>query len=468
MAPMPAPDRHPDPRLEAHIRARVPDYLQELAALCRLPSISAEGRALRETAEALAALMERWGIPATIVETADAPAVYADLPGRSPVTLLAYNHYDVQPPDPLDEWTSPPFEPVIRDGRMVARGVADDKGDLLVRLAAIEALLAVRGELPMRVKILVEGQEEIDGPAIQDWIREHPDRLACDLAFVEAADLGPDGRPGLVLGTRGMLYVELEASGPSVDLHSSMAAATVNPAWRLVRALACLVDEPTGRVRIPGFHDGIVPLTDLDRAFIADLPDPTERWPVELGIAAPADKAERDRVIGEMVGAPTATICGLSAGYAGPGMKTVLPAKARAKIDFRLVPGQHPADILAKLRAHLDAEGFGDIRIVVHTQDGYPARTPSDDPWVQRVAAITGEWYGARPAIWPNSAGGIVMAPFIEALGAPTMFGGIRPLGGRYHAPDEFIEVESFAPAVRFFAHLLERLGEASDGDSSA
>ena len=459
MSAMPAPDRHPDPRLEAHITTRVPDHLAELAALCRLPSISAQRQALPETAAAVADLMRRWGIPAEIVETSDAPGVFADIPGRSPVPLLAYNPYDVQPPDPLEEWTSPPFEPVIRDGRMFARGVADDKGDLLARLAAIEALLAVRGELPIRVKILVEGQEEIDGPAIQDWIREHPDKLACDLAFVEAADLGADGRPGLILGTRGMLYVELEVSGPSVDVHSSLAAATVNPAWRLMRVLESLVDAD-GRVRIPGFHDAVRPLTRLDRELIADLPDPTARWPQEFGIAAPADKADRDRLIGELVGAPTATICGLSAGYAGPGMKTVLPAKARAKIDFRLVPDQHPADILAKLRAHLVAEGFGDVQVIVHTQDGYPARTPSDDPWVRRVAAITGAWYGARPAIWPNSAGGIVMAPFIEALGAPTMFGGIRPLGGRYHAPDESIEVDAFAPAVRFFAHLLERLGE--------
>ena len=463
MTVMSIPQHHPDPLLDTHIAQRTPAYLEALATLCRLPSISAEGRALRETADAVADLMRRWGIPAEIVETSDAPGVFADVPGRSPVTLLAYNHYDVQPPDPLDEWTSPPFEPIVRDGRMLARGVADDKGDLLVRLAAIEALLAVRGELPMRVKILVEGQEEIDGPAIQDWIREHPDKLACDLAFVEAADLGADGRPGLILGTRGMLYVELEATGPSVDVHSSMAAATVNPAWVLVRALACLVDAATGRVRIPGFYDGIVPLTDLDRAFITDLPDPSTRWPDELGIPAPADKADLDRVVGEMVGAPTATICGLSAGYAGPGMKTVLPAKARAKIDFRLVPGQHPADILAKLRAHLDTEGFADVRVIVHTQDGYPARTPSDDLWVQRVAAITGAWYGARPAIWPDSAGGIVMAPFIEALGAPTMFAGIRPLGGRYHAPDEFIEVDTFAPAVAFFAHLLERLAEGPE-----
>lgn len=449
-----------DPAIAARIDARTGEHLAELAALCRLPSISAEGRALRETADAVADLMRRWGIPGEVVETGDAPAVLARMRGRSAVTLLAYNHYDVQPPDPLDEWTSPPFEPVIRDGRMVARGVADDKGDLLARLAAIEAILHVRGELPIGVIVLVEGQEEIDGPAIQDWIRANPELLACDLAFVEASDLGAEGRPGLTLGTRGMLYVELEVHGPPVDLHSSLAAATTNPAWTLVRALDSIVDRATGAIRIAGFHDRVRPLTDRDRALIADLPDPTARWATELGIAPPADPVARQALLEALVGAPTATICGLTSGYAGPGLKTVLPAVARAKLDFRLVPDQSPPEILALLRAHLDREGFADVRIVVHTQDGIPARTPSDDPWVERVAALTGAWYGARPAIWPNSPGGIVMAPFIEGLGVPTMFGGIRPAGGRYHAPDEFIEVDAFAPAARFFAWLLERLGD--------
>ncbi len=449
-----------DPRIAARIAERSTDHIAELAALCRLPSISAEGRALRETAEAVADLMRRWGIPGTIVETEDAPAVLARMAGRSPVVLLAYNHYDVQPPDPLEEWTSPPFEPTLRDGRLYARGVADDKGDLLARLAAIEAILHVRGELPIGVVLLVEGQEEIDGPAIQRWIRANPELLACDLAFVEAADLDAGGRPGLILGTRGMCYVELEAHGPPSDLHSSLAAAVENPAWTLVRALATIVDPESGTIRIPGFHDRVRPLTERDRALIADLPDPTVSWQQELGIVPPADPAARRRLLEEIVGAPTATICGISGGYAGPGLKTVIPAVARAKIDFRLVPDQDPAEIVALLRAHLDAEGFPEVRIIVHTQDGLPARTPSDDPWVERVAALTEAWYGASPAIWPNSPGGIVMEPFIRGLGVPTMFGGVRPAGGRYHAPDEFLVVDSFAPAARFFAWLLERLGD--------
>lgn len=452
-----------DARLEAHIDANRERYLDAIAELCRFPSVSAQNRALPETAAAVADLMHRWGLPAEIVETDDAPAVFAEIPGRSATTLLAYNHYDVQPPDPLDEWLSPPFEPTIRDGRMHARGVADDKGDLVSRLAAVEAILAVHGELPITVKFLFEGQEEIDGIAIQDYVRRNREKLACDLAFVEGAEVDPTGRPILVLGTKGMLYVELEARGPSIDVHSSLAAAVPNPAWRLVRALSAIVD-PAGQILIPGFRDDIRPLTPRERELIADLPDPSAGWPKQFGLdSLPGDSGGMtlmERVLGE----PTATICGLWSGYSGPGLKTILPAVARAKLDFRLVPDQQPADILARLRAHLDARGFEDIAITVHTQDGLPSRTSADDPWVQRVAEITEEWYGVRPALQPNSAGGVVMEPFVKALGAPTLFGGVRPTGGRYHAPNEFIDLEAFTQSVRSFAYLLERLGDPSGG----
>jgi acetylornithine deacetylase/succinyl-diaminopimelate desuccinylase-like protein len=447
-----------EPALEAYIEANRERYLAAVADLCRLPSISAQNTALPETAQAVADLMHRWGLPAEVVQTDDAPAVYAEIPGRSPRTILLYNHYDVQPPDPLDEWLSPPFEPTIRDGRLHARGVADDKGDLVSRLAAVEALLKVRGELPIGVKFLFEGQEEIDGVAIQDYIRRNPEQLACDVAFVEASELDPSGRPMLVLGTKGMLYVELEARGPAIDVHSSLAAAVPNPAWQLVWALSAIVDADGG-ILIPGFFDDIRPLTATERANIAALPDPTTSWRESFELTSFPGGLEGSALLERVLGEPTATICGLWSGYSGAGLKTILPAVARAKLDFRLVPNQRPADILAKLRAHLDAQGFADIRITVHTQDGIPARTPSDDPWVQRVAAISSDWYGKPTGVQPNSAGGVVMEPFITALGAPTMFGGVRPPGGRYHAPNEYIEVDEFTPAVQFFAYLLDRLG---------
>ncbi len=459
---MTADERSPRPRLEPALERYIEEhrgrYLAAVADLCRLPSISAQNTALPETARAVMDLMHRWGLPAEIVETDDAPAVYAEIKGRSPRTILLYNHYDVQPPDPLDEWLSPPFEPTIRDGRLHARGVADDKGDLVSRLAAVEALLAIRGELPIGVKFLFEGQEEIDGPAIQDWIRRNPERLACDLAFVEASELDPSGRPMLVLGTKGMLYVELEARGPSIDVHSSLAAAVPNPAWKLVRALSAIMDSD-GQILIPGFFDDIRPLTATERANIAALPDPTQSWREQFELTSFPGGLDGTALLEKVLSEPTATICGLWSGYSGPGLKTILPAVARAKVDFRLVPNQHPSDILKKLRAHLDAQGFADVVITVHTQDGIPARTPSDDPWVQRVAAISSEWYGKPAGVQPNSAGGVVMEPFITALGAPTMFGGVRPPGGRYHAPNEYIEVDEFTPAVLFFAYLLDRLG---------
>ena len=455
-----------EPRLEEHIEANRQRYLDAIAELCRLPSVSAQNRSLPETAAAVADLMRRWGLPAEIVQTDDAPAVFAEIRGRSAITLLAYNHYDVQPPDPLDEWLSPPFEPTIRDGRMHARGVADDKGDLVSRLAAVEAILAVRGELPITVKFLFEGQEEIDGVAIQDYIRRNPTKLACDLAFVEGAEVDPTGRPILVLGTKGMLYVELEARGPAIDVHSSLAAAVPNPAWKLVRALSAIVD-PGGRILIPGFYDNIRPFSPRERELIADLPDPSVNWPEQFGLTSFPDGLSGAALMERVLGEPTATICGLWSGYSGAGLKTILPAVARAKLDFRLVPDQQPADILAKLRAHLDAQGFADIEIRVHTQDGLPSRTPADDPWVQRVAAITHEWYGKRPAIQPNSAGGVVMEPFVEALGAPTLFGGVRPTGGHYHAPNEFIVLDAFTESVRSFAYLLGRLGESERAPAS-
>jgi acetylornithine deacetylase/succinyl-diaminopimelate desuccinylase-like protein len=258
-----------------------------------------------------------------------------------------------------------------------------------------------------------------------------------------------------------MLYVELEAHGPAIDVHSSLAAAVPNPAWKLVRALSAIVD-PAGRILIPGFFDNIRPLTARERELIADLPDPTVGWPEQFGLAPFPEGTGGATLLERVIGEPTATICGIWSGYQGAGLKTILPAVARAKVDFRLVPDQQPANILAKLRAHLDAQGFADVAIRVHTQDGIPSRTSADDPWVQRVAAITEEWYGQRPALQPNSAGGVVMEPFVSALGAPTLFGGVRPTGGRYHAPNEYIELEAFTQSVRGFVYLLDRLGDSA------
>src|SRR4051812_28643786 len=245
-----------------------------------MPSISAENRSLPATADVVPEVMARLGVDARVMPTSDAPAVVARLNGVGRTRLLLYNHYDVQPVDPLDEWRSPPFEPTERDGRLIARGVADDKGDLLVRLAAVEALRAATGGLPLPITFLTEGQEEIDGPAIVGFIEDHADLLACDVAFGEAGNLGPDGRPEIILGVKGILYVELEARGPEygpvVDAHSSAAPVIENPAWVVVRALATLRDAATGRITIDGFYDAVQPWSDRDREALAPLAETAE------------------------------------------------------------------------------------------------------------------------------------------------------------------------------------------------
>ncbi len=457
-----------DLAIELHVRANVGRYVEALRELCRWPGISAENRQLPETAAAVREVMAGMGIAAAILPTVEgaAPAVVARLQGEGVRRLLLYNHYDVQPVDPLSEWHTPPFEPTERDGRLFARGVADDKGDLLVRLAAVEALRAVTGGLPLPITFLVEGQEEIDGPAIGEFMYANRELLACDLAFGEAGNLGADGRPELILGVKGILYVELEASGPTygpiVDAHSSTAPVIENPAWVLVRALASLRDPTTGRVLIDGFYDAVQPWTARDREALVPLATTAEEGLRRAyGVSEFIDGVHGAELARRYYEDPTCTIAGIHSGYGGPGLKTIVPATALAKLDFRLVPDQRPQRILELLRAHLDRHGFEGIIVRPITTTVAPIRTALDDPLVVRVAEITRAWYGVEPVLVPINPGTQIFEPFTGALGAPAMFGGVRPAGGNAHAPNEFIELESLVPSICFTAHLFRELGRA-------
>lgn len=337
--------------------------LSLLEQLCRQPSISAEGLGLEEMAELVAEVMREYGLAAELLPTdGGPPLVYGEIPGRSPHTLLFYNHYDVQPADPLDEWTSPPFEPARRDGKLFARGASDNKGDLAVRLEAIAALRSVGGALPLTVKFIVDGEEESGSPHFPAAVRAYKDRLAADLCLSEGGhphspdEAAPDKTPVMVLGVKGMLYVELSAQAAQVDAHSAYAAVVPNPSWRLVGALATLKD-PDGRVALDGFYDTVRPFNAQERAALEAMPDQAKPLRRVLGLKAFLDDLEGYAWRERLYGAPTCNICGLEAGYTGPGLKTVLPAKARAKVDFRLVPDQRPQEVLSQLRAHLDRHG---------------------------------------------------------------------------------------------------------------
>ena len=437
------------------------DAIGELSEFCRLPSVSAQGTAIGETAEYVVARLQALGFETQVIDkpgTGGQPVIYAEAPGTSPKTLLFYNHYDVQPPEPLELWTSPPFEPVVRDGKLYGRGVCDDKGNLSARLAALKAWREVRGEFPCSLKFCIEGDEEIGSPHMEEFIEAHRELLAADACVWEGSGVTWEGLPMVPLGVKGLLYVELACNTISHDAHSSYGTVLPNAAWRLVWALSIIkgVDE---RVMIEGFYDDV-------RA-----PTPDERAAIEV---MPAEEVETLKAygIGEAVTGvrgleyrlrhyldPTATIDGLSSGYQGEGAKTVLPAKAVAKMDFRLVPNQDPHDIMSKLRRHLDKHGFSDIAIREFGAE-HPARTAISEPFVQVMREAVREAFGSEPLIVPTMAGTGPLYPFIETLGLPVADCGIGYPDARIHAPDENIRIEDFLRGTKAIAALLGRFGE--------
>jgi acetylornithine deacetylase/succinyl-diaminopimelate desuccinylase-like protein len=444
--------------IEAHAERAV----ALLERLCRQPSVSAEGLGLEEMAELTAAAMQEYGLKAELLPTDEGPPlVYGEMPGRGPHTLLFYNHYDVQPVDPLGEWTSPPFEPTRRDDKLFARGVSDNKGDLAVRLEAIAALREVAGELPISVKFVVDGEEESGSPHFPAAVRAYREKFAADVCLSEGTGLGPDRTPSLVLGVKGMLYVELSAQVAQVDAHSAYAAVVPNPSWRLVGALATLKDA-TGRVAIDGFYDTVRPLTDQEKDTLAAMPDMSESLREALGLETFLDDLKGQAWRERLYGSPTCNICGLDAGYAGPGLKTVLPARARAKIDFRLVPDQKPQEVLSQLRSHLDRLGYDDISIHPIADHERPVRTPVDDRWVQIAADVSEAFYGRKPSIEINSAGTAPMDVLVDEITPSLLFapGGAGYDGSRIHAPDEHIRIPDLIDAIKMTARLLTRFGE--------
>jgi acetylornithine deacetylase/succinyl-diaminopimelate desuccinylase-like protein len=443
--------------------ARIEDEAVRLTdLLCRQPSVSAEGRALDETAELVDVLLSELGFATRRLRADQGPdAVYGELAGRSESTLLLYNHYDVQPVDPLDLWESPPFEPVVRDGKLFARGASDNKAELAVRLAVLRALRDEHGQLPLRVRWIVEGEEEIGSPNFDEIVRRHADLLRADLAFWEGSSAqAADGRPQITLGYKGLLGVRLDVQKLSTDAHSGLAAIAPSAAWRLVEALASL-REPDGTVLVDGFYDRVLAATDAERAALADASARDDDILREsLGIAEFAGGLTGTALAERSGFHPTSNIAGIHSGYGGPGFKTVLPKEASAWMDFRLVPDQRPDEILELVRSHLDRHGFDDVR-VTPVSVGRPAKTPVDHPLVRRVAEVAEQVTGQAASITPFSAGTLPMvASLADHLGVPGLSAPDNPTyaGSRAHAPNEHIRLADIGPAVRFTYAALQQL----------
>jgi len=443
------------------IDAQLSNQLESLKRLCAQPSIAAQDVGMQACAELVAQILEERGFETSILPTDGQPVVFAERQGASDRTLLFYNHYDVQPPEPLELWESPPFEPEIRDGKIFGRGVSDDKGHLICRLAALDALLAQQGELPCRVKFIVEGEEEIGSPNLPAFVAQNKDLLAADACVWEFGGVDHHGRSVQSAGLRGICYVELVARTGTLDAHSGLGGGIFpNAAWRLTWALATL-KGPDERIRIPGFYDKVLPPTARDLELLGELPEVAENYKETYGIQGFIKGLSGGLDLHrEEVFAPTCTICGLTSGYQGPGTKTVLPAEARAKVDFRLVPDQDPSEVFELLKAHLAQEGFDDIEVEWLGGEP-PGRTDPDDPFLQMVVETARSVYGQPQLIEPIAGGSGPVHAFIAHLGVPVATAGIGHPEGRVHAPNENVVIDNFTKGIKHTARIIVNFAEA-------
>jgi acetylornithine deacetylase/succinyl-diaminopimelate desuccinylase-like protein len=442
------------------------DALRITDLLCRQPSVSAQDLALAETAELVEELLVGAGFTTRQLRAAEGPpAVYGELPGTRPYTLLLYNHYDVQPVEPLELWDTPPFEPDLRDGKLYARGVADNKGELAVRLATIRALRERDGGLPIGVRWIVEGEEEIGSPHFGDIVEANRELLAADASLWEGAPtrLG-DGRPSVALGYKGALAVRLDVRALATDAHSAAAAIAPSAAWRLTAALASLRDG-NGRIAIGSFHDDVLAPSPAELRAIEEASDSSEEDMREmLGIDEFVDGLSGAALRERASFAPTCNIAGLQSGYSGPGFKTVLPATASAWLDLRLVPDQTPQRALQLLHAHFERHGYDDVEITAVVMAD-PARTPVDHPFVQRVVRVAESVRGRPASVTPLVAGSLPIVAPLQRIGIPGVAAPDNPFywGSCAHAPNENIRLDDVREAVRFTVALIEDLGNQVD-----
>jgi len=431
-------------------------FVEMLRTLCQQPSVSAQNLGLKETAELVGNLLKVTGFTVEFFSPSQGPPIiFGEIHSkRGGRTLLVYNHYDVQPVEPVELWTHPPFFAVVADGRIYARGASDNKGNIVSRLMAMSAFLQTRGEVPCNIKWVIEGEEEIGSPHFQEFITKYKDRLTADSAIWEFGGLDHDDRPMVTLGLKGMLYVEFKVQTALRDSHSSLAAVVENPALRLVRMLDTIQDED-GRILIEGWYDDVKPFTHEELEVIRAMPLEEHSIRDELGVKHFLYGLTGFEFKKAFYGNPTANIAGLWSGYTGPGHKTVLPSVAQAKMDFRLVPEQDPVKLAGKLRQHLVRHGFGDVEVNLQAENP-AARTPISSP-IAKIAAKTGkEVFQREPVTLVTSAASGPMHFFTNTLKLPTVAIGCNHARSNTHAPDENQRIDVFVQASKWISRVIE------------
>jgi acetylornithine deacetylase/succinyl-diaminopimelate desuccinylase-like protein len=463
------PDRTATPAsLEAYLDETSDARLESYKDFLRIPSISAlpeHASDVRRAAEWLADSLRTAGLEhAAVEETSFHPVVYADwLHAEGAPTVLVYGHYDVQPVDPLDLWTSPPFEPVVVDGRMLARGSADDKGQIHAHAMAAAAILATRGAFPINVKYVFEGAEESASEGLEAWLVANKDRLAADVAIISDTGFFEGNIPAITVSLRGLMYAQIDVEGSAVDLHSGgYGGAVQNPANALAQILAAL-KGPDGRIRIPGFYDAVVALSEDERARIADLPFDEDAYVQESHIRGLVGEVGYS-TLERRATRPTLDVNGLWGGFQGAGTKTIIPAHAHAKVSCRLVAAQDPVDIFEKFRDFVLAIAPPGVKVSVEDLGGgRPSLTPIDHPMTRAAARALEATFGRAP-VYTREGGSIpVSASFESILELPVVLLGFAQPHENAHAPDEWMDLANYEGAIRAIVATFDEIGELRD-----
>ncbi len=448
--------------IDQYLRSQSERFEDDLCDLLRIPSVSAlpeHTEDVHRAADWLNDRFRRLGFSSEVVATEGHPLVIAESPQvEGAPTVLVYGHYDVQPADPLEKWTTPPFAPARRGGNLYARGATDDKGQMLTHVLAADAWVACRGGLPLNLKFVIEGEEEVGSRALEKYLAEQPDRLAADCVVIsDGAQFAP-GVPAICYGLRGIAYYELNVTGPNRDLHSgSFGGSVTNPAGALAKVLAGMVDE-RGRVTIPGFYDDVVPFSDRERRLLADLPFDEAEYLLQLGVTG-AWGEEGYTLLERRWARPSYDVCGLWSGYQGEGAKTVLPATAGAKFSFRLVPHQDPHKITQGLKWLLTELCPAGIEMELLDLHGSPGLLVSlESPYVEAASRAIDHAFGRRP-VFTREGGSIpIVAALHDALGADVLLLGWGQNDDNTHAPDEKISLADFHHGIAASARLWEEL----------
>ena len=452
-----------DAAIERHLDETRDQRLESYKELLRIPSIGAlpeHAADCRATAEWIAADMRRIGVENVAVEdTTGNPVVYGDwLHAGDAPTVIVYCHYDVQPVDPLDLWDSPPFEPVVVDGRMLARGSSDDKGQIHIHLRALEAIFATRGGPPVNLRFIFEGNEESTPVPLDGWLAEHGERLDADFVVISDTGFFEGNVPAITISLRGMMYAQIDVTGSDIDLHSGSYGGVVdNPANVLARIITAL-KGPDGRVLIPGFYDDVVALTDDERRLLEELPFDEETHRGHIGV--PALAGESGFAVLERKGArPTLDVNGIWGGFQGTGSKTIIPAHAHAKVSCRLVTAQDPDRVFAAFKAFVEEIAPPSVRVsVTNIGGGRPSLMPIDHPATRAAARALEATFGRAP-VYIREGGSIpVCASFEESLGLPVVLLGFTPPEDQAHAPNEWMDMANYETAIRTVIRMWDEV----------